>query len=262
MSQNPANEDGDIRKTVADMAYDAIAERIASAEYGALERITEARIVEEFGVSRGAAREALSRLAADGLVVLEIYKGAVVRAISRKDMADFLDVRGLFEAYAAQRSAGRINEEGARERVHEVLEHCRQLEEAPTSDGMVENDTLYHSTIMDLSGNSILPAEWRRLRRSRYRIRFIESLNRDEILETTAQTRDILHAILDGDTELAAELATRHIRLVNSRIQRMPTEQFDAIFNPPARKKGRAGKKDGEGEGAPAKARRPRTKVA
>ncbi|MGE0278844.1 MAG: GntR family transcriptional regulator, partial [Nitrospiraceae bacterium] len=220
----------------AELAYDAIAERIASGEYGAHERITEARIVEEFDVSRGAAREALSKLAADGLVALEIYKGAIVRALSRKDMADFLEVRGVFEAFAAQRSAERINEPGAREAIHAVLQECAELESNPSSDAMVKNDTSFHATIMDMSGNSILAAEWRRLRRSRYRIRFLKSLTEKEIKESVAQHREVLHAILDGDSDLAGALASKHVRMTNSRIQRLPNDKFDQLFNPPGRK--------------------------
>lgn len=262
MAKRPTNEDNDvIRQTVADLACDAIAERIASGVYGASERITEARIVEEFKVSRGAAREALSRLSADGLVELEIYKGAVVRALSRKDLADFLEVRGVFEAFAAQRSAERINEVGSREAVHAALEQCALLEANPTTEGMIENDTHFHTAIMELSGNLILAAEWRRLRRSRYRIRFIQSLTEAEIRESVEQHRRVLHAILDGEPDLAAALASKHLRMMNSRIQRLPHDEFERLFNPPARKAD--GKATEAAKEAPAKPKKPkRQKVA
>jgi DNA-binding GntR family transcriptional regulator len=236
VARRPTEDNEIIRQSVADLAYDAISDRIVSGEYGASERITEARIVEEFNVSRGAAREALGKLAADGLVALEIYKGAVVRALSRKDLADFLEVRGVFESFAAQRSAERINEPGTREAIHAVLEECAALEADPTPDGMVKNDTSFHAAIMEMSGNSILAAEWRRLRRSRYRVRFIQSLTTKEIKESAVQHRQVLHAILDGDPNLAGALASKHVRMTNSRIQRLPNEKFDALFNPPSRK--------------------------
>lgn len=236
MAVRPVDDSDVVRQSVADLAYDAISDRIASGELGALERITEARIVEEFGVSRGAAREALSKLAADGLVSFEIYKGAVVRALSRKDLADFLEVRGVFEAFAAQRSAERINEPGTRESIHAVLEECAALEANPTPDGMINNDSSFHSAIMDLSGNSILAAEWRRLRRSRYRIRFLKSLTLKEIKESASQHREVLHAIVDGDANLAGALAAKHVRMTNSRIQRLSNDKFNAMFNPPGLK--------------------------
>jgi DNA-binding GntR family transcriptional regulator len=236
MSRAPQEENDIVRQSVADLAYDEIAERIAHGEYGARERITEARIIEEFNVSRGAAREALSKLAADGLVSLEIYKGAVVRALSRKDLADFLEVRAVFEAFAAQRAAERINEPEARDKVHAILTECDLVDANPTPAGMVENDTSFHAAIMELSGNSILAAEWRRLRRSRYRIRFLRSLTTKEIKESIAQHRDVLLAIVDGDAALASAIASKHVRMVNSRIQRLSNDKFDELFNPPAQR--------------------------
>lgn len=223
------------KRSVASLAYDTISERIASGEFGANDRLTEAQLVQELQVSRGAVREAMSKLAADGLIEIELNKGAVVRSITRKDMADFLQVRGLFEAFAARRAAERISEPGLREAVHEVLEECNALEKNPTPVGMIDNDTSFHTTIMNLSGNSILAAEWRRLRRSRYRINFLRSLSADEIEESIQQHRETLFAILDGDPELASGFAAKHVRLTNSRIQRLSNEEFDAIFNPPGR---------------------------
>lgn len=224
------------KRSVASLAYDAISERIASGDFGSNERLTEAQLVAELQVSRGAVREAMSKLAADGLIEIELNKGAVVRAITRKDMADFLQVRALFEGFAARRAAERIAEPGIREAIHEVIEQCNALEANPGPAGMIDNDTAFHSAIMDMSGNAIMAAEWRRLRRSRYRLNFLRSLSPEEIVVSTQQHREALYAILDGDPELASGFAAKHVRLTNSRIQRLSNEEFDAIFNPPGRK--------------------------
>lgn len=227
-------EDSDTaRRSVAEIAYDSIADRITSGEFGARERITEAQLVKELGVSRGAAREAMSKLAADGLIELELFKGAIVRALSRRDLADFLQVRGMFESFAAKRAAERINEPGLRELAYEIIEQCNAIEAGPSSEGMIANDTNFHSAIMDMAGNSIMAAEWRRLRKSRFRIGFLRSLNFDEVLESVRQHREVMYAIIEGNGDLAAELAHKHVQLTNSRIQRLTNERFDAIFNPP-----------------------------
>lgn len=231
-----AEVDSDIvKRSVASLAYDAISDRIASGEFGANERLTEAQLVKELQVSRGAVREAMSKLAGDGLIEIEMNKGAIVRAISRKDLADFLQVRAMYESFAARRAAERIDEPGIREAIHAVIDECNALEANPTPDGMIDNDSSFHAAIMELSGNAIMAAEWRRLRRSRYRIGFLKSLSAEEILVSVQQHRETLFTILDGDAELAAGFAAKHVRLTNSRIQRLTQEQFDAIFNPPGR---------------------------
>lgn len=220
-----------LRQSVATIAYDEIADRIASGHLGARQRLTEAQLVRDLNVSRGAVREALNRLAADGLVELELNKGAVVREISRQDLADFLQVRALFESFAARRAAERINEPGARDIAQDLLEHCRALESRPNPAGVVENDTIYHDAMMALSGNALMAAEWRRMRRSRYRISFLHSLSDEQILDVARRHREIFEAIQDGNAERASELAGQNVRLVNSNIQRLDNETFERLFN-------------------------------
>jgi DNA-binding GntR family transcriptional regulator len=138
----------------------------------------------------------------------------------------------MYESFAAQRAAERIDEPGSRETVHDVLADCDKLLANPDSAGMIHGDTSFHTAIMDLSGNAIMAAEWRRLRRSRYRIGFLRSLKAEEILVSAQQHKETLFAILDGDAELASATAAKHVRLTNGRIQRLSNEEFDAIFNP------------------------------
>lgn len=243
--------DGELAKrSVASLAYDRISERITSGEFAANERLTEADLVKDLGVSRGAIREAMSKLAADGLIEIELNKGAIVRAISRKDMADFLEVRALHESFAARRAAERSNEPGSRERIHDVIEECSALIENPTPEGLVELDSSFKTTLMELSGNNLMASDWRRLSRSRYRISYILARSPEEIVESAERDRETLFAILDGDPELASAAAARHVRLTNSRIQRLTNEQFDTLFNS-ARKR-----KPGAERAAPARTRK------
>lgn len=225
------NDEDSAKRSVASLAYDRICDRITSGEIGANERLSEAELVKELGVSRGVIREAMSKLAADGLIEIELNRGAVVRSTSRKDMADFLEVRALNEAFAARRAAERINEPGSRELIHNVIEECDALIENPTADGLLELDTSFHSTIMELSGNGIMASEWRRMRRSRNRIGYILSRPPEEVVESAQLYRETLFTVLDGEAEAARDSAARHVRLTNSRIQRLTNEQFDILFN-------------------------------
>lgn len=225
------DNDAAAKRSVASIAYDVISSRIASGEYSANERLNEAQLVRELRVSRGAVREAMNRLASDGLIEIELNKGASIRAITRGDLSDFLQVRAVFESFAAHRAAERVNEPGVREAVLALLDQCSMLEAHPSPEGMVEHDTSFHSTVMDLSGSFVMSTEWRKLRRSRYRKRFLKLLSTNEILMSISQHREILFAILDGDSDLAGSFATKHVRLTNSRIQRMSNDQFEAIYN-------------------------------
>jgi DNA-binding GntR family transcriptional regulator len=54
-------------------------------------------IAADYGVSRMPVREALSQLAAEGLVALQSYRGAVVTRLSVDDIREVLDLRVLIE---------------------------------------------------------------------------------------------------------------------------------------------------------------------
>jgi DNA-binding GntR family transcriptional regulator len=59
------------------------------------------------GVSRTPVREAIARLIQDGLAVDEGGGRAVVRPISRQEIADFFEIRAALEAVAARRAVER-----------------------------------------------------------------------------------------------------------------------------------------------------------
>ena len=54
----------------------AVKDAIREARYAPGQRLVEPELVREFGVSRGSVREALRRLAAEGLVEWERFRGA------------------------------------------------------------------------------------------------------------------------------------------------------------------------------------------
>ncbi|WP_345752958.1 GntR family transcriptional regulator [Microbacterium rhizophilus] len=78
---------------------------------GALEpgsMVVEPRLADEFGVSKTPVREALGRLAGEGLVAVLPKKGYLVRPMALRDVEDVLTLRELLEPHAAAAAASRI----------------------------------------------------------------------------------------------------------------------------------------------------------
>ncbi len=92
-----------------DHVYEAIRRAIVEGGYRPGLRLVEQRLAEEFAVSRTPIREALRRLEADGLVMVERNRGARVRRLSEQEIADLYDVRSRLEAYAAELAAARCD---------------------------------------------------------------------------------------------------------------------------------------------------------
>jgi DNA-binding GntR family transcriptional regulator len=79
--------------TLAEEAVDTIRNRILDMTLEPGSRIDAPLLMKQFRLSRTPAREALNRLAAEGLVVLHANRGAYVRRL------DFEDVQALFDIY-------------------------------------------------------------------------------------------------------------------------------------------------------------------
>ena len=75
---------------------DSLAERLRPGT-----ELQEVALARELGVSRGPLREAIGRLAAEGLVTVRPRRGAVVRSLSRTEFLELYQVREALEAAAS-----------------------------------------------------------------------------------------------------------------------------------------------------------------
>lgn len=95
----------------SEQAYQQVRAAIVENRYPPGSRLVEARIAEDLGLSRTPIREALRRLEAEGLVVSEPNRGAMVRPLSETEVVDLYGLRIQLESYAAELAAQRATEE-------------------------------------------------------------------------------------------------------------------------------------------------------
>jgi DNA-binding GntR family transcriptional regulator len=92
-------------------AYEQIRQAIVEGRYRPGQRLIEQRIAEELDLSRTPIREALRMLDAEGLVITEPNRGAIVRPIVANDVDDLYELRARLESYAAYRASQRRTDE-------------------------------------------------------------------------------------------------------------------------------------------------------
>lgn len=73
--------------------YDALRQRIATRSYAPGKRLTEVEIAQEFGISRTPVRQALHRLAVEGLVEVRNGVGIRVAEIDESELHDIYELR-------------------------------------------------------------------------------------------------------------------------------------------------------------------------
>src|SRR5206468_6815116 len=82
--------------------HEHLREEILSGRLGAGAELQEVALSTELGVSRGPIREAIGRLAAEGLVTVRPRRGAVVRSLSKDEFLELYQVREALEMMAVR----------------------------------------------------------------------------------------------------------------------------------------------------------------
>lgn len=115
-----------------DEAYTHILQALRHGRYRAGERLVPETIAAEIGTSRMPVREALRRLAAEGLVTVRANRGVTVNALNVRDMQEAFEMRAVLEGLAARLAVPRLAAADIRrlERMVEAMED----REAPGAD--------------------------------------------------------------------------------------------------------------------------------
>src|SRR2546428_7429629 len=88
--------------TVWQRVYDHLREEILAGRLKPGAELAEVALSEQLGVSRGPLREAIGRLAAEGLVTVRPRRGAVVRSLSKEEFLELYQVREALEGMAGK----------------------------------------------------------------------------------------------------------------------------------------------------------------
>lgn len=117
------------------------------------EKLTEDRVAELFGVSRTVVRQALARLAQDGIVEQHPHRGAFVAAPSRADARHVLQARAVVEPAIASAACGCPPAALARLRHHLAQENAaRAAGERAT---LVRLTGEFHIALAEAAGNPV-----------------------------------------------------------------------------------------------------------
>ena len=140
--------------TATDRVYGAIYRAILEHRAVPGMRLREEELAAEFQVSRTMVRQALQRLAQDGLVELQHNRGAQVVVPTREQAAQVFDARRVIECEVARRLGGRLTPEQR----HQL--HTMTLQEAAaTARGdraaAIGLSGLLHRTLAVWSGNPV-----------------------------------------------------------------------------------------------------------
>src|SRR6478735_5030445 len=86
-----------------------VRDRILQGQYKPGDRIREAELQQEFGLSNGPVREALQRLVADGILDRSPWRGVRVVQLTKEEIVELFQLRLALLEYAAELAARRAD---------------------------------------------------------------------------------------------------------------------------------------------------------
>jgi DNA-binding GntR family transcriptional regulator len=215
-------------RTLWQRVYDHLRDEILSGSLTPGAELSEVALAESLGVSRGPIREAIGRLASEGLVTVRPRRGAVVSSLSKDEFIELYQVREALELLAVKLAVPRLGPDDITA-LQSLIDEMSTRAERNQVAAFFEANTGFHARLVDASGNAKLAEMYRQLLDQLGRYRGSSLRLRGNLQRSIAEHAAILRAAKRGDTERAARLMSEHIRVPQRRLERLSDEHLVSV---------------------------------
>jgi len=201
--------------SLAEQAYASLRTLILDRKISAGSPLQEGRLADDLRISRTPMREALVRLAGEGLLVRRDARSYAVRALGTKEYFDCMRAREIIECEAIVLAVDKITDAQLDKLdadlkmldagVHDEIEHWHF-------------DDRFHQLISSASGNVVLPRLVEELRVNARLFRLHSPLHRQR--ENHEEHGEIISALRARDPERARAAMREHLRSLQEDVKR------------------------------------------
>ncbi|KAA0022313.1 GntR family transcriptional regulator [Antrihabitans cavernicola] len=174
--------------------------------------LNEQELATRIGVSRTPVREALLMLQAEGLVEMVPKRGAHVPAMSGRQIAELMELRGVLERHAASRAleVGQVPIAAMRSALaaQEAIATGRRADDART---FIDWDGRFHQILIDSAGSDLLTRTYAGLRARQLRVGLTALGASDRQHGVCVEHQAIIDALDVGDEALVHEKINAHL---------------------------------------------------
>ena len=199
-------------------AYRRLREAIASGQFHPNERLVEATVATRLGVGRTAVRAALVRLDQEGLVTLELNRGARVRLISDREALEIEEVRATLEAMLARRAASRATPTDLRE-LRQVVVEMRQRVDKKDAIGYSDLNARFHQRIWAAADHATASRLVGSLKSQSIRLQYQTILRPGRTERSLREHEAIFNALKAHDPDGAEEAMLAHLAEVQETLK-------------------------------------------
>lgn len=196
--------------TLEEYVAHRIREAILKGYFKPGQRLDQTELAERLGVSRSPVRDALRRLAAEGLVTMHPHRGAMVAELSPEELEEIYLIRRVLEGLAARQAVPNLTDEDL-EALQGIL---RCMDETVDAEEWIELNYRFHHTIyraanrprlldiIDTLRNTVTPYIRKYIATPEYREK------------AQASHWRIYRACVEGDAEAAEQETVAHLQAV------------------------------------------------
>ncbi|MDQ7849257.1 MAG: GntR family transcriptional regulator [Armatimonadota bacterium] len=207
----------EVLPSLSERVYVALKQSIAEQKLKPGSKLSVPRLAAALGVSRTPVKEALERLAQDGLVTMLPNRGAYVAILRWEDVNEIYQMREMLEGLATRLAADRMDDELLR-RLRDLLQQGESAVRRRDIDAHIRIDLEFHRLIRARGGNRRLVRALDNLQ-DQIRIVFRTSATiPGRMPKALEEHRRILAALAAADPDQAERAARDHVRRIREAV--------------------------------------------
>lgn len=208
------------RRTAVDDVFDHLHAQISSLQLKPGDRISEAEIAALFGVSRQPVRDAFSRLANQGLLLIRPQRATEVRRFSMREIEKARFVRAAIETEVLRRAAEACDADGA-DRLNECLRQQDAAVAAMDVEAFGQLDYKFHQELCAIAGVDYAFEVILEEKAKVDRLCMLGLSKEQRMPDLVADHREITKAVQDHDAEAAVAAGMKHLSRLDETIERI-----------------------------------------
>lgn len=140
------------KESLADQAFNSIKDAIIAGKLAQEEELPEEKLATDLGISRTPIREALKRLAAEGLVQMNKARPATVATFTKDNALHYMEIRKLLEIHNIEKNADRLSNQVLYE-LNKNLEGQLVAIESNHYNSFMDYDRAFHLQLANIGDN-------------------------------------------------------------------------------------------------------------
>jgi len=198
------------RESFSENAYHELRARILDGRLPSGEVFTEEQLASMLKMSRTPAREAMLRLAKDGLVEVRPRHGMRIKPVSVADVREIYEVLTGLESTAAALAAQRQDQGDSIGRLREAIMEMNRALEHDDRRRWALADERFHTLLVEASGNSRIIELVQTFFDQSHRVRMLTLFLRPKPIDSNRDHEAVVRAIAAHDAERARDIHYLH----------------------------------------------------